>query len=77
VLYTDRPGFIEHESMARAFKENVSSDVVSLDEVLEASPSLWAKANRIVPNTMRSRHPFNGAERAADLILAPHTAWRH
>jgi hypothetical protein len=32
-LFTDRPGFIEHESMARAFQENVSCDLVTLDEV--------------------------------------------
>lgn len=69
-LFTDRPGFIEHESMARAFQENVSCDVVTLDEVLEASPSLWVKADQVVPNTKRSRHAFNGAERAADRILA-------
>lgn len=33
-LFTDRPGFIEHASMARAFLENVSSEEVMIDEVL-------------------------------------------
>jgi hypothetical protein len=37
---------------------------------LEASPSLWLKADQVVPNTKRSRHAFNGAEQAADRILA-------
>ncbi len=69
VLYTDRPGFIEHAALEKALQDNVSCTLVTLDEVLHASPSLWQKADQIVPNTKNSLYAFDGAQRAADLII--------
>jgi hypothetical protein len=69
VLYTDRPGFIEHSSLERALKENVSCDQVDLDEVVNASASLWQKARAIIPNCKQSKFGFDGARTAAQFIF--------
>jgi len=75
VLYTDRPGFIEHKTLERALQENVSCAPVEVDEVVKCLPSLWKKADSIVPNTVKPPLGFNGAEQAADIIMMPLCSW--
>lgn len=69
MLYTDRPGFLEHPCLVKALQESVNCEEVTMEEVEKMSDSLFEKASKIVPNTKTSPIGFDGAQIAAKEIL--------
>lgn len=69
VLYTDRPGFLEHGNLVKALKNSVRCDEISIQDLEQMTPTLFDKARQIIPNQKKDSIGFDGAKIAAIEIL--------
>lgn len=69
-LYTDRPGWVEHDWLIKGLHENVPAMRVSNDEALSLDASLWPRIEALLAQRRPPTIATNGPQQAADIILA-------
>lgn len=70
ILYTDRPGFREHELLVQALDDRFKCAQVTSEEVIHALPSLFAKAESLLATTKTDVKPvlLDGAQKVAEIV---------
>lgn len=69
-LYTDRPGWVEHDWLVKGLHANVPAMRVSNDEALSLDASLWPRIEALLAQRRPPTIATNGPQQAADIILA-------
>lgn len=67
-LYTDRPGWIEHDWLIKGLHAHVPAMRVTFDEALHLLPSLWPRIAELLVDQRRPTLSMDGAEQAAEII---------